>query len=245
MLLHIGYTKTGTTTLQRHVFPKLGTYIGKDGESWDAVQTTTIDLLLGLRPSVVLPEAQICSYEVMLCPGAIPTLAANTARAFPKVEKLLITIRRQDDMVWSRYMQDMKRVAALKLEPYALQQALTQDMRSCPFPACTLDCKCGAIKKIPLPFFEYEGVRAAYAQHFDVVLLPLELLQDEPQEFVDHLCEFSGFSKIEIDKLPRENAIQSKDKEGHQKLLSEILETFKAYNRNIECPVDLGRWGYV
>ena len=48
MLLHIGYLKTGTTTLQHHVFSRLGRFIGKDGKAEDTVRVAAIDLLLGL-----------------------------------------------------------------------------------------------------------------------------------------------------------------------------------------------------
>lgn len=195
MLLHIGYSKAGSTTLQHHVFPRLGRLIGKDGEAEDTVRLAAIDLLLGLTPKVDLPETDICSYEIMLRPGDINALAQRTAKAFPNARKLIVSIRKQDDLIWSQYLHDLKIAAARKHLPYPITEAIERTMQPCPFPACTHNCTCGVVKKIPLPFYDFEYVRRIYAQHFDVLMLPLELLNEEQLATLIFLRHSPGWIK--------------------------------------------------
>ena len=244
MLLHIGYLKTGTTTLQHHVFSRLGRFIGKDGKAEDTVRVAAIDLLLGLTPKVDLPPADICSYEVMLRPGDMETLAKRTAIAFPMARKLFISIRKQDDLIWSQYLYDLKVTKARKDPLYPITDALDRTMQPCLFPVCTQNCLCGKVKKIPLPFYDFEYVRKVYAQHFDVLMLPMELMSEDTARYVDLLASFAGLDKPSFSPVPVENQGPDANRESHEPLLQKLLEAYAPSNRALDCPVDLSRYGY-
>ncbi len=244
MPLHIGYSKTGTTTLQNHVFPHFGRFIGKDGEAEDAVRLAAINLLLGLTPKIVLPEADVCSYEIMLRPEEMETLAKRTAAAFPVSKKLFISIRWQDNLIWSQYLHDQKIAAARNHPTYTFGDALDHTMHPCPFPACKHNCLCGPIKKIPLPFYDFDAVYRASAQYFEVLMLPLELLSENASQYTDILFSFTGRDPSGVTKVPVENQGPDAKRADCESQLKQILESFESSNRQLKCPVDLSVYGY-
>lgn len=237
-LLHIGYPKTGTTTLQKHIFPKLGTCVGKFHDLEHEIRVTAGGLLLGKELPIEMPAADIWTYEHILGPSDFVPQAAMVKRVFP-ADKLLLTIRRQDNLIWSRYLHDhsLKRSTI----SYPLEKALTTDMGTCTYPACRKDCSCGPIKIIPLPFYDFTAAQSAFSQHYDVLMLPMELMAEEPNQYATLLADFMGADPPEIGSLPIENPTKI---DVEKPDLSSILALYKETNRALPCPVDLSRWGY-
>ena len=222
----------------------MGRFIGKDGQAEDTVRLAAIDLLLGLAPKTELPEADVCSYEIMLRPGAMDTLAKRTADAFPAYNKLLISIRRQDNLIWSQYLHDQKIAAARKHPTYAFAEAVIDTMQPCPFPACTHNCVCGPVKKIPLPFYDFEAVYRSYAQYFEVLMLPLELLSENAIRYAEILSSFTGADLSDVTEVPVENQGPDTQRTENEPQLQQILNAFEPSNRQLSCPVDLSVYGY-
>ncbi len=237
-LIHIGYPKTGTTTLQKHILPKLGSCLGKFHDMENEVKAKAVGLLQGKEYPIEIPSADIWTYEHILGPSDFVKQAEITRRVFP-AEKLLLTIRRQDDLIWSRYLHDhtLERATA----SYPLENALTRDMGTCTFPACKKKCTCGPIKIIPIPFYDFSAAYEAFSQHYDVMMLPMELLVEDPDQYATLLAGFMGVDPPKIGPLPKENPSKiNVDKPD----LSSILALYKESNRVLPCPVDLSKWGY-
>ena len=238
-LVHIGYPKTGTTTLQKHILPNLGSCLGKFHDMEKEIRVTAGGLLLGKELPIEMPEADIWTYEHIMGSSDFSTQAERVRKVIPG-KNLLISIRRQDDLIWSRYLHDhsLKRTKI----SYPLDRALTPEMGSCTYPACRKDCSCGPVKIIPLPFYDFTAAYEAFSQYYNVLMLPMELMIEEPDLYASLLSSFMGVpAPAPIGRLPKENpskiSIEKPD-------LSSILALFSNSNSVLPCPVDLSLWGY-
>ena len=237
-LIHIGYPKTGTTTLQKHIFPQLGSCLGKNNAMEHEIRVTAGGLLLGKELPIEMPAADIWTYEHILGPSDFATQAEKIKRVFP-ADKLLLTIRRQDDLIWSRYLHDLSLKRATI--SYPLERALTYDMGTCTYPACRKDCGCGPIKIIPLPFYDFTAAFNALSKHYNVLVLPMELMVEDANQFTALLADFIDVAPPKVGNLPKENPTKISVEKPD---LSSVLAHFSECNQALPCPVDLNRWRY-
>lgn len=251
-LLHIGYQKTGTTTLQKQILPKWGTFVGKHGLDEQLMRQACGEIIVGAKPETAIPAGDIVSYEILLIPGNLQEMAARTQAVIP-AETCLITIRRQDKLIWSRYLHDIGIKSRDAYGKYSLNDALSTSMKSCIFPVCNISlpltinpfkCECGVVKSIPLPFYNFKAVRDIYSQFFNVLVLPMEFMVASPQKFADTISDAASLPAIELpQELQRQNP---RSTELDHPNLEPLIEYFRESNRALQahCPVDLQQWGY-
>lgn len=207
---HIGYPKTATTTLQRHVFADLPgvKYIGKwaDGTKRNFVTGEVDD---AIRDFVLLPETQytegslsaailesfvensvhshgtlLVSHEGIANPfyGNVAIKANRMSREFPNA-RVIIVVRSQIDLLRSWY--EMR--PATPLGPGTGCKPLS-------FDAWTEHALRYEFRS-PLPFLRYDEVARYYAGLLgsdQVLVLLFEWLQRDPTLFFDKLGRFIG-----------------------------------------------------
>lgn len=141
LLVHVGYAKTGTTFLQKRLFPHLPNtnYLGRTycditgapkENLWDL--TTYVNGKSGADPHQVggwlvanmRDGLNIISQETLLLPHQTEIGAARLAYVTRGIEtRILITIRRQEAMIWSRYVHDRTQTKHI-IPAYSLANAL-------------------------------------------------------------------------------------------------------------------------
>lgn len=202
-LLHIGYHKTGSTFLQRRVFPEPGfslvarskvlrpAFVECDPFAFDARAARE-----ALRPGIDKARED----------GLVPVLSAERlsgnphsggydsrqtaerlAAAFPEA-RVLVVIREQAQMLVSAYKQYVKRGG-----PGTLRQYATPASKE---------------RRVPLfdfRFFEYHRLVGFYRGLFgaeDVMVLPYELLRADPGAFLGRIGAFAGAEARASDPEP-------------------------------------------
>jgi hypothetical protein len=198
LLAHIGYYKTGTTWLQKHVFgrtdrgfapvsigrestPKkaakqFGAYLyrderGRQLSSFDIDTERARTFLSQAAPdpdqAYVVSDERLTGYFFANGPDG-KSIADRLVSIAPGA-KVLITVRRQADMILSCYLQYLKRGGTLTLKTLITER---HDDR------------------LPLfspHFFEYHHAAQYYSKLFgreNVVVLPYELFSTEPEKFL-------------------------------------------------------------
>jgi len=198
LLLHVGYHKTGTTWLQRQVFP--------DAEAGYALVAGADDLqpvFVDPNPFGFDPAEAHRSFERGIGEarekGLIPVLsyerlsgsphaggydsrpiADRLAAAFPDA-RVLVVIREQTSMVVSLYKVYIRMGGTASLRQY-------------------VDPPPQSSARAPLfrfDFLEYHRLVGYYQQLFgteNVLVLPYELLEKKPRRFLRRIGEFAGMS---------------------------------------------------
>jgi hypothetical protein len=194
-LLHIGYHKTGTTWLQKHVFPnaRAGFSLVSGGKR---LRPTFVEI----NPFGFDPEAVRAGFESDIreaeSRGLVPVLSAERlsgnphfggydgrliadrlAAAFPDA-RVLVAIREQAGMLVSLYKQYVKRGGAAPFRRYV---AGTPGADRAP--------------RFRLDFLEYHRLVAHYQALFgdeNVLVLPYELLLSQPEVFLEQIGGFLG-----------------------------------------------------
>jgi hypothetical protein len=202
-LLHIGYHKTGTASLQNFVFP------AKAGAGFSLVAGGK-----GIRPTFVEanpfgfdseaarerfePEIREAEFR-----GLVPVLSAERlsgnphfggydskliadrlAAAFPEA-RVLVAIREQAGMLVSLYKQYVKRGGAASFQQYVAGPP-----------------GAGQAPRFRLDFLEYHRLVAHYQSLFggeNVLVLPYEILRTRPEAFLDRIGAFVGTPATEAD----------------------------------------------
>lgn len=184
LFLHIGHAKCATSFLQRQVFPKLNLdYLGRHGRHLDVdkwVNNLTFKEKINIpriaaaitvaKQSNCLKLPTLISHEVLLRPYKVDRLVSRLAELQSCVGKIniIISIRRQIDLIFSRYIHDRK------LLTYNIAEALDfNGTTECLYPYCyknmnTCYCRQHKIKFINIPFYNYLILYRKLTQHFDV-----------------------------------------------------------------------------
>jgi len=194
-LLHIGYHKTGTTWLQRHVFPKgkAGFFLvaGPDALRPSLVQVDAFDfgpelVREAFQPGIKKAQARnlvpVFSHERLSGnphSGGYDSkqIADRLAATFPEA-RILVVIREQRNMLLSIYKQYVRMGGAASFRQYV-----------------TLPTGVGRVPVFRFEFLEYHRLVGHYRGLFgaeDVLVLPYELLAKDPASFLGRIGEFLG-----------------------------------------------------
>ena len=197
--VHVGLPKTATTTLQQRVFaahpgilylgPRaehpefdqvMSALCSADSLNYDAAGSLEIvDRLLsspqeGEKPFVV-------SYEAVTAQGRDRLIKAERLKTLFPDARIVITVRRPEDMLVSMYFQWLKGVGGKRFEAPSLEAWLEQDWR---------DTSKGNFLRL-----QYQKILELYRALFgraNVLLLFFEDLIDDRAKFARQLSEFIG-----------------------------------------------------
>lgn len=206
-LLHVGYQKTGTSWLQRHLFPQRARCgFSTCGNEYDAKREL-------VRPHDLEfdPRAAHAFYEPLFDraaeEGLVPVVTAerlsgdvkfgayDSARLAERLVatfadgRVLIGIREQRALIYSNYQEYVAAGGMLALDRY-----LERPKRAHPWP-CDLN------------HFAFDRLISHYHRLFGadrVLVLPFELFRGEPRDFVRRIVEFAGATPepAVVDELP-------------------------------------------
>ena len=197
--IHVGLPKTATTSLQEKVFaahpgvaylgPKadypefdkvMATLSFAESLNYDAARSARI--VKDLLSSFTYEEKPlVASYEVLTAQGRDRRLKAERLKALFPNARIVITVRRPEDMLVSMYFQWLKGFGGKRLEAPSLEAWLDQDWR---------DAWRGNFLRL-----QYEKVLELYRSLFgreNVLLLFFEDLVDDRAKFARQLSEFIG-----------------------------------------------------
>ncbi|MBE0434447.1 MAG: sulfotransferase domain-containing protein [Methylomicrobium sp.] len=239
IFIHVGYPKTGTTTLQNHFFPKIEDiqYLGKfyDKENKFVFEDELIAKIIfnnevgsqvsGVFDDRAIKSKAILSEEAFLFDclrisrvngkDYLPS-CNNIAMALRRVfdenrydVKILISIRKQDDMIASLYAQSYthyyskynKTDTFLKFIDLFLQGKGNH-----------------AFKKA----LDYNDVVSQYKKIFgdrNIHVFVFEQLQNNPNEFYNNLCDFLGVdgNRLQKELIDKQENIRSTS-HGYKKI---------------------------
>jgi len=227
MILHIGYSKTGTTWLQKYIFsnPESGFYVPGENTkelgtnfvygihkpsrpNWGTDSLFKFDELQVLENlnNIVVPDGmvQIISNEILIgdinCGGVQgPIIAERIKKTIPDA-KILITIREQVSLTKSIYDQYLRSGGVSSIKSYISDKDESY---------------------IPLfnkSFLDYDTISKYYENIFgmdNVLVLPIEMLAGDPDLYFSKLYSFSeieypkGFIKAAINQ-PKYNVSNNK-----------------------------------
>ena len=202
-LLHIGYHKTGTTWLQRSVFPLETTgfrlvarvdtldpaFVRVNPFLFDAADTRK-----RFGPEIVQAQSEglvpALSYESL---SGMPHYGGREAKAIAdrlhatfSDGRVLIVIREQKTMILSSYKTYVRMGGPASLQQYLpAEEGIDSPLL------------------FHLDFLDYNNLVSYYQDLFgaeNVLVLPYELLKERPWKFVRHVCKFAGAT---LEKLPR------------------------------------------
>ena len=204
LVFHVGYPKTGTTTLQRHVFPHLEKvdYLGKFIPGYgfsDPALYSAIDELLGamignwgpermkaLYPAPAAGRTTLLSSEAFIHPvAADPLIVAERLHAAWPDARILITVRSQQELLASFYRNHGAFASFLYLAkkegaPLGLPLGYSE----------WLDYNFLAPSKNLLGLLDFDHVIACYEQVFEPARVDVLLFEDmasQPEVFAEGL----------------------------------------------------------
>jgi hypothetical protein len=187
VILHIGYHKTATTWLQNAIFPRIDEvhYAGRRAPDYLAargiVDPTAFVNDLAMNDAADLSKLQRAFDDV--CHPEMPTLLSHenllrpyrmrqTAERIAALTKgmpraIVLSIRRQDHLLFSRYTHDRGNPA---FPPYSIDMAISSAPQECGFPGCQKEganggCPCLTVgaKRIPRWFYDFAATYDLYA----------------------------------------------------------------------------------
>lgn len=178
ILIHVGYAKAASTTLQKSVFPKLSgiNYLGRRYDGSDNIYhrlaeelpnfmhmddevaySAYVDGLRSLLDRIKMHPVNVLSAENFLRPYKIERIAQRLRRLFAGFDaKFIFTVRRQGDIISSRINHDRSgRIVG------DASKLIVDDDLPCAYPSCMKfkrrGCPCfRGIKKISLPYYDYD-----------------------------------------------------------------------------------------
>ncbi len=310
VVFHVGYHKTGTSWLQKRVFPYLPNcrFVGKlihpepdaskglFGKIRERIQPSTIDIPPYREPSLWLdihhwsnrialqPDSQYApddvrqAFEATLLNSEINIISQeNLSRPYfdelaaqrlfdlaHNVEaKIVVSIRRQRELLVSRYVHD----SGLYDWQYKLRDALTTELApACRHPVCRREgpCTCLALgrKSILLEYYNFYRTYQIYVDAFgadNVLIVPFERLFAQPIEELSRLMDFMGIAISDVAltdfaKAPPVNQSKATHKErliayngaDFSAVLDEVEAYYRTSNRQLdnELHLDLSQHGY-
>ncbi|MGI9589982.1 MAG: hypothetical protein ACR2P8_01335 [Myxococcota bacterium] len=206
LLLYPGYHKTGSTVVETLVLPALdarylGRHYGKDSDFdpavGDELEARLVELTRGdaceaelgglIERLAASPERTVLATEALLCPAGFERVVeaiglAARRLADPGALQVLLTLRRQSELIVSRYLHDLNtKVPALAgaslrgrlrrwlwprtQPPYSLDEAIDAANPPCAWPMCLPRggaCACrahGGRVSIHLPLYDFARLR--------------------------------------------------------------------------------------
>lgn len=279
LVFHIGYAKSGTTFLQRRFFPVLPkcNYIGRsytdDGRGLenlncliDAVNGTDESSLHYARGRLIAEMRDglnVISHEALLRSSNPFSRAARLAYIARGLDaKILITIRKQESIIWSRYVHDRTQLKHI-LPPYSLEKAI-RPTGECGWPACrpekTDACAClaASAKIIPLDYYDYHRIYNIYAEAFGdsrVSIIPLEVFHNARDFFgaMEDILDLRigpSIRKVIDVHQPDNRAVAAIDLEHEKRRVLPMLNLtahYQASNRALSraLGLNLERYGYM
>ncbi len=245
VVLHIGLPKTGTTTLQRAVFPRLASvvYAGKDASSHRFVTpelgaamaaVVSSDTILGEvaprlgRAIAALRETAsastlLISTEALAHPCArdIGLVASRLALAVPDA-RILITLRAQDSLALSWFRSHGRFAQYLFLHKGESERVPALLEQHAWWRFVVRESRAGL-----LAMLDFDVVCAAYEAKFArrVTVLPLELLSADRVDYCARLGSALGVSGAECSELlghARENHGLSRREVSLARLLARL-----------------------
>jgi hypothetical protein len=222
-ILHIGYVRTATTTHQRQVFSKHRdiAYLGKpypaavikdivyqfvsaDSAIFDRAATrAALEAVLADR---VVPNGRVVaiSEEAILSPYTVDTrVLCRRLIALFGDPKIVITIRRQDELLVSWLFHVVKK-------PYARPLEVTLDL---------LESESHASTSL-LHYLDYAAIIQVFVEELgrdNVLILPYELFRSDKTEYAAVLSTFMGIDSAETQRLLADSAV-SNQRQGKAKV---------------------------
>lgn len=204
-LLHIGYIKTGSTWLQRHLFgmaPTRTRQIGDRGEltrlmHWPTDLTYDPDAWMGavsadLAAAAQAREVPVITHEIFTGnPTGGGWNAASMARRLHEQHpngRVLIVVRRQADHIASAYREYVQNGGAASFDRW------TEPKRSHHLPT------------VDFAYWEYDRLIRLYQGLFGadrVLVVPFERLVADPEGFCDTITDFCGATRLR--PVPRQH----------------------------------------
>lgn len=211
VVIHIGMHKSGSTFLQKKLFPSMDVVFQPltpktcDTSALPRRMVWPVELLQSASPiepvvarrmmridsetdkSLVVSHEGLSGHPHGYCLVDPYAVLRNLKSVFPSA-KVLIVIRRQADYLASLYS---FRVAVRGLEHRSFSAFLKEELRA------------GLAAAL-----RYDELISAYAKAFgseNVLVLPLEMLVDEPKEFVGRIEEFMGVRAGDVKGMSRSN----------------------------------------
>ena len=210
LLVHVGLHKTGSTWLQKVLFADEGFET-----PWGRQAALPVELLAlddGLAFNLESTREKLLANRETF--GGVPVMSHESLSSrpnrgvyfadkvaqrlkalFPKA-KILLIVREQHSMIYSMYQQHVRDGGRCTLTDY-----IGSD-----------DEPDGFVPPCRLSFFDYMELRRTYVQYFgedSVLVLPLELLGRDAQEFSDRICAFAGAPLRQVPVSKRVNEAMS------------------------------------
>lgn len=232
-LVHIGYHKTGTSWLQRHLFRSAEIGFDYSGKG----PGTPVSSLVTTRALDFDPERARAEFEPALAGalgrGLVPVvslerlsghpfsggydsreLAERLAAVMPEA-RILCVFREQTAMIASTYKQFVKTGGTSSVERF-LDPPIQRHVR---------------IPLFDLRHFEYDRLLVLYQRLFgveNVLFVPYELFSEDPGRYVGEIASFAGANTASdaIDRLPfgaRTNVGQPASSTGVARQLNRLL----------------------
>lgn len=278
---HIGYHKTATTWLQNAIYPHLKeiNFVGRfnpvqlkqEGlpdktrfidelslvDNWDfeSVKARYEALKEASRPTLL-------SHENILRPYKMERTALRLRQlADDEDTRIIITIRRQDRLVFSRYSHDVNTGI---FPDYLPHQAIQEHGGDCRYPTCFRkkeenQCAClkAGSKQIPLWFYNFLDVYLLYSRIFTaekILVVPMERIIDPESNGLNQVLSFLEINPkvYDVAKLSSQEKMNSQQvsaritarKEAffdpETGLARSVRSYFDASNKTLSKRLDLG-----
>ncbi len=216
--IHIGYPKTATTLLQRKIFPQLKEHIfidhvnfrksGLNDLIWKAERSIDYDALRKKYRG----SNYFISFEDLVGPffqGSmmIDVIPKRLELVFSENCQILITIRRQDNLLKSLYAQFIHQGGTLGFEDF-------------------LTWSIPGNNRIDLNAFNYWETHQRYSEIFgkeNITVIPYELMRTERQKFISALNKFFISEKLEYADLEK---VEYRSMKGFQLKLLRFINKF-------------------
>jgi len=285
---HIGYPKSGSTWLQKHVFPRIPKihYVGRKYEPGELLPKLEDELWMyqlgffpeekydgeatreTLRREISSDLPNMISFEGFVRPGFVERTAQRLRSLTEGLDaRIVISIRRQRDIMLSRYTHDLKTMP----KRYRFEQALDfTGEQVCVYPLCRerlgeSECYClnRNAKTISVEYYNYLHTYRVYTALFGLDAVHIVVLErmaaEERGDALEKLLKAAGASVAPEDvqpflELKPENKRSAADYEAmlkfNGKSLEVTLEQLERYytplNRQLgeQIGVDLDRYGY-
>ena len=253
---YVGYTKSGTTFLTHNVLNKIPGVRVLDGR-WDPKvhrpeglrKADEFAKLTAINHSIRYDDERFYKSELVketlhqfydprfttilplggLSPGWFDVTPQRICESQAKGGRILISIRRQTDLLKSRYQHDSHAAAGwlyfrnnLKIQMPPFNEVVTEEMPDCRFPLCgrtvSLDTKppqgaivCGGFcwlkghRPISLPVYEFDRFFEAYASHVGSSRVHVFVLEAWKKDAKKELERLTKFLDVEVtDQLKTE-----------------------------------------
>jgi hypothetical protein len=196
LLIHIGYHKAGSTWLQRVLFSAEGTGFTQPWRRADVNDWIVLPKQLAFAPEVAagyfqegLEKARLARQVPVLSHerlsgnphsgGWDSQIIADRLRQLFPASRILILVREQRSVVRSAYLQYVREGGAASVRHYL----------------CPSNEGNARLPLFDFDFYAYHRLIECYQGLFGrdrLLVLPFELLPENPAEFVKRVCEFAG-----------------------------------------------------